>query len=296
MAKKKRGKKKEEEAGEAWLLPYSDLMTLLLALFISLFAISQTDQKKMSEMAQAFSAAFNMGGPSFFDKMGPNPGRRTEMPSDEDRGNSAYIQENQALEEVKRQMDQYIDQNSLNDQLSTELTEDGLLIRIKEKALFPSGSAELVAQAQSIGPVVAGLLSTVPERVIISGHTDNVPINSAQYPSNWELSSSRALNFMKYLLSINPKLSPQRFSAIGYSEYRPIADNGTEDGRTKNRRVEVLIARNLRFNPNEVSAAVAMNPNKDTGDASPASTGGEPPKSSPGAAVADGSHVTTTTF
>lgn len=92
MARKKRGKQKEEEAGEAWLLPYSDLMTLLLALFISLFAISQTDQKKVSDLAQAFSSAFNMGGPSMFDKMGPNPGRRAEMPSDEDLGNSAYIQ------------------------------------------------------------------------------------------------------------------------------------------------------------------------------------------------------------
>ena len=106
MARKKRGKQKEEEAGEAWLLPYSDLMTLLLALFISLFAISQTDQKKVSDLAEAFSSAFNMGGPSMFDKMGPNPGRRAEMPSDEDLGNSAYIQENQSLEQAKREMGQ----------------------------------------------------------------------------------------------------------------------------------------------------------------------------------------------
>ena len=115
-----------------------------------------------------------------------------------------------------------------------------------------------------------------------------MPIHSAQFPSNWELSSQRALNFMKYLLSLNPKLQPQRFSAIGYSEYRPIADNSTEAGRMKNRRVEVLIARNLRFNPDESS----KNPNKDTGEAAPASTGGQMPN----AAVADGSHVTTTTF
>jgi len=190
-------------------------------------------------------------------------------------------------------MDQYIDQNELSEQLSTEMTDDGLLIRIKEKALFPSGSAELAGQAQSIGPVVAGLLATIPERVIISGHTDNIPINSAQYPSNWELSSQRALNFMKYLLSINAKLAPQRFSAIGYSEYRPIADNKTEEGRTKNRRVEILIARNLRFNPNEVSAN--KNPNSNAGDATPAATGGEAPQKT-NAAVADGSHVTTTNF
>ena len=260
MARKKRGPKKEEEAGEAWLLPYSDLMTLLLALFISLFAMSQTDQKKMADMAQAFSAAFNMGGPSFFDKMGPNPGRRAEMPSDEDAGNSAYIQENQALEQVKKQMDQYIDQNELSEQLSTEMTDDGLLIRIKEKALFPSGSATLGNQAQKIVPVVADLLGTLNERVIISGHTDNVPINTAQFPTNWDLSAARALNFMKHLLGQNANLDPRRFSAIGYSEYRPIADNNTEEGRQQNRRVEILIARTHQFNAQEGSTTTDSSP------------------------------------
>jgi chemotaxis protein MotB len=288
MARKKRGKPKSEEAGDAWLLPYSDLMTLLLALFISLFAISQTDQTKAKELAQAFSAAFNMGGPSFFDSMGPNAGRRAEMPSTEDHGNAAYLAENAQLEETKKQMDEYIEQNQLDDQISTELTEDGLLIRIKEQALFPSGSADLSAQAQNIGPVIAGLLAKIPERVIISGHTDNVPIHNSRYPSNWELSSSRALNFMKYLLSVNSSLAPQRFSAIGYAEYRPIGDNKTEEGRAKNRRVEVLIARSLRFNPNET------NPNNNTGDSAPASTGGESP--SVNTSVADGSHIQTTTF
>ena len=125
MAKKKRQPPHEEHEGEPWLLPYSDLMTLLLALFIALFAISQTDQTKLKQMAQAFTAAFNSGGPSFFDAMGPNPGRRAEMPSDEDAGNSAYIQENQSLEEVQRQMEEYIEANNLKDKLTTELSEDG---------------------------------------------------------------------------------------------------------------------------------------------------------------------------
>ena len=256
MAKKKHQAPHEEHEGEPWLLPYSDLMTLLLALFIALFAISQTDQTKLKQMAQAFTAAFNSGGPSFFDAMGPNPGRRAEMPSNEDAGNSAYIQENQSLEEVQRQMEEYIEANNLKDKLTTELSEDGLMIRIKERALFPSGSAQLVAESQKIAPVIAGLLATLPERVVISGHTDNVPINTAQFPSNWELSSSRALNFMKYIIAQDARLNPRRFSAVGYSEYRPIASNDTDDGRQQNRRVEVFIARNYRFNPNEgVTAA-----------------------------------------
>lgn len=255
MAKKKHAKPHEEENGEAWLLPYSDLMTLLLALFIALFAISQTDQKKMADLAQAFSAAFNMGGPSFFDKAGPNVGRRSELISDEDQGNQAYMAENQQLEELQKKMQEYIEQNNLDEQLSTQLAEEGLMIRIKERALFPSGSAQLVGQAKSIVPVVSGLLASVPERVVISGHTDNVPISTPQYPSNWELSSSRALNLMKALLAANNGLNPARFSAIGYSEYRPIADNKTEAGKAQNRRVEIFIARNYRFNPEEGKAS-----------------------------------------
>lgn len=260
MARKKRGAPKEEEASEAWLLPYSDLLTLLLALFICLFAMSQTDQKKVTEMAQAFSAAFNSGGPSFFNKMGPNEGRMANIPSDDDKGNSAYIQENQQLQQVQQKMEEYIKQNNLQDQLSTQLTEDGLMIRIGERALFPSGSATLGNQAQKIVPVVADLLGTLNERVIISGHTDNVPINTAQFPTNWDLSAARALNFMKHLLGQNANLDPRRFSAIGYSEYRPIADNNTEEGRQQNRRVEILIARTHQFNAQEGSTTTDSSP------------------------------------
>ena len=233
------------------VIAFSDLMTLLLALFIALFAISQTDQTKMAQLAQAFSAAFNMGGPSFFDQAGPSVSMQCQLMSDEDVGNNAYLQENQNLQDLKEQLDEYIQQNSLEGELSTQLEEEGLMIRIKERALFPSGSAELVPESQRIGPIVAGLLASVPERVLISGHTDTDPINTAQFPSNWELSSVRAMTFMKYLLSINSSLNPARFSAIGYGEYRPIAMNDTAENKQKNRRVEILIARTLAFNPNQ---------------------------------------------
>jgi chemotaxis protein MotB len=289
MARKKRGKPKEEEASEAWLLPYSDLLTLLLALFICLFAMSQTDQKKVTEMAQAFSAAFNSGGPSFFNKMGPNEGRMADIPYDEDKGNSAYIQENQKLEQVQKQMEEYIQENNLQEELSTQMTEEGLMIRIGERALFPSGSATLGNQAQQIVPVVAGLLASVNERVLISGHTDNVPINTAQFPTNWDLSSARALNFMKYMLAQNGNLDPHRFSAIGYGEYRPIADNNTPAGRQQNRRVEILIARNYQFNPNEAGEDGGSLASSPTGtlpltDTAPASLNPNAAKHTPGTA------------
>ena len=152
---------------------------------------------------------------------------------------------------MQAQLEEYIRENNLDAELSTEMREEGLMIRIKEHALFPSGSADLVPESQRIGPLVAGLLAQVPERVLVSGHTDNDPISNEQFPSNWELSSVRAMTFMKYLLSINSNLNPARFSAIGYGEYRPIAPNDTPENKQQNRRVEILIARSLSFNPNE---------------------------------------------
>ena len=191
MARKKHAKPHEEEAGEAWLLPYSDLMTLLLALFIALFAMSQTDSSKMQALAQAFTAAFNMGGPSFFSGMGPSMSMPSTPSSGAESSNSAYMEENENLREAQEKLEQYIKENNLEDQVSTELTEDGLMIRLKEKALFASGSASLQGQAEQIVPVIAALLSSLPERVTISGHTDNVPISTAQFPSNCELLACR---------------------------------------------------------------------------------------------------------
>ena len=255
MARKKHAKPHEEEAGEAWLLPYSDLMTLLLALFIALFAMSQTDSSKMQALAQAFTAAFNMGGPSFFSGMGPSTAMPNTPTTSADSTNSAYMQENENLREAQEKLEQYIKENNLQDQISTELSEEGLMIRLKEKALFASGSAALQGQAEQIVPVIAGLLASLPERVVISGHTDNVPISTAQFPSNWELSSSRAVNLMRGLMGAQPSLNPARFSALGYSEYRPIATNDTEEGRAQNRRVEVFIARSMRFSQDDSISA-----------------------------------------
>ena len=274
MARKKHAKPHEEEAGEAWLLPYSDLMTLLLALFIALFAMSQTDTTKMQQLAQAFTAAFNMGGPSFFSGMGPSTSLQSAtMMKGEDNANAAYMKENADLNEAQEKLEQYIKEHDLQDQVSTELSEEGLMIRLKEQALFSSGSAQLQGQAEEIVPVIAALLSSLPERVTISGHTDNVPIATAQFPSNWEPSSARAVSLMRGVMGAQPSLNPARFSALGYSEYRPIASNDTEEGRAQNRRVEVLIARTYQFNPDS-SSTETLTAKPELPDASPNLSGG----------------------
>lgn len=244
MARKKhRAQHHEEHMDESWLIPYADILTLLLALFIVLFASSQVDQKKFEQMAEAFGAAFSTGSPAIFDSSMSPP---SVTPSTSSMEADPYKMETAQLSEVKRQIDQFIASNHLTGDLQTALTEDGLLIRIKDSALFTSGSAELLPESRRIGGIVTQMLLPLQQKVIISGHTDNVPINTREFPSNWDLSAKRSLNFMKFVLAQDSKLQPERFSAIGYGEYRPVDVNTTDEGRAKNRRVEVLISRTYR--------------------------------------------------
>lgn len=245
--KKHKAEHHEEHVDESWLIPYADLLTLLLALFIVLFASAEVDQKKFDHMAYALNQAFS-GSPSVFDKnqamVDQSQAGNPQMSSEENR-QQQQLQETIQLLEAKKAVDRYIQENKLAGDLNTVMTEDGLMIRIKDSALFNSGSAELLPDSQRLTGQVAKMLTVIPQKVVVSGHTDNVPINTREFPSNWELSSKRSINFMKQILT-QEDLKPERFSAIGYAEYRPIAPNDTDEGRQKNRRVEVLIMRNYR--------------------------------------------------
>jgi chemotaxis protein MotB len=261
MARKKKhhAEHHEEHADETWLIPYSDLLTLLLALFIVLFASSNVDQKKLQQMANAFSMVFsNSASILEHPKTNPNYQEVSLVPPrrEDEHGFSAFGMDNQKgqdflretaqLQEAKKKIDGYILRNNLGGELSTILAQDGLLIRIRDSALYASGSASLHPDAERLAKEIAKMLAELPQVVVISGHTDNVPINTWNFPSNWELSSSRAINFMKYLIASDVRLRPERFSAIGHGEYRPVAPNTTEEGRQKNRRVEILIQRTYK--------------------------------------------------
>jgi len=247
----------EEHADETWLVPYSDVLTLLLALFIVLFASSQVDQKKFEQMAASFAGAF-AGNTSFFENVRTVPQAAADQPQPPNSVQSLFSamgnekatnfqQETAQLLEAKRQLDKYIQDNDLSGSFGTALTDGGLMVRIKDSALFASGQADLLPASRAYGATIAAMLATLPQQVVISGHTDNMPINTYEFPTNWDLSAKRALNFMKFLLAQDGKLQPARFSAVGHGEYRPAASNATEEGRAQNRRVEVLIVR--RYSP-----------------------------------------------
>jgi chemotaxis protein MotB len=175
-----------------------------------------------------------------------NMNRQIEAITPADTKEQLYVRETVQLLEVKKALDEYIQQQNLSGDLNTMLTGDGLMLRIQDSALFSSGSAELLPEARRLAGEIAKLLIKVPQKVTIAGHTDTVPINTAEFPTNWELSSKRALNFMRFILSEQPQLDPIRFNATGYGEYRPASPNNSPENRAKNRRVEVLILRQYK--------------------------------------------------
>nr|WP_320146281.1 flagellar motor protein MotB [uncultured Anaeromusa sp.] len=254
MAKKKHHEEHHEEhTDESWLVPYADILTLLLALFIVLFAAAQVDQKKFEQIAASLNVAFSgqamldsaPGQPSVTQGQPPTPQGMNASGMNEAK-EQAFLKESMDLMEAQKKLEQYIKNNNLAGDLQTVMTEDGLMIRIRDSALFPSGSATLLPQSQRFANEIAKMLAVLNQRITVSGHTDNVPINTREFPSNWELSSQRSVNFMRHLIA-EGSVKPERFSAIGYGEYRPIMTNETPEGRSKNRRVEVLIMRSTRL-------------------------------------------------
>jgi chemotaxis protein MotB len=261
VSKKKKHEEHEEHVDESWLIPYADLLTLLLALFIILFASSQLDSKKYNSIMRSLNNAFTGGEAPFAvsnlipiddaasstknDNKNQNP--PTKEQSHTDSQLAAKLQkEEKDLEELKKSMDAFIKENQLNEQLTTKLDNEKLTITISDRALFDSGSATMKQDSQKLAVSIAGMLASYPGyQVEVGGHTDNIPIHRADFETNWDLSAKRSVNFMKILLN-NGKIDPSSYSSVGYGEYRPIASNDTTEGRAKNRRVEVSILRNIK--------------------------------------------------
>lgn len=245
----------EEHMDETWLIPYADLLTLLLALFIILFAASQIDSEKYQRIMHSFNDAFT-GSISFFNEPAviPNPNLPADKLNPYAAKNAKQLErekETTELMELKDELDQYAEENGFMGKIETILNDDQLMIMIRDHALFDSGSAEVKQESRPLAFTIGEMLAEHKDfRIEVSGHTDNVPIHSAKFDSNWDLSTARALSFMKILLK-NKSIDESRFKAIGYGEFKPIESNDTAEGRAKNRRVEISIKRNSTADDSE---------------------------------------------
>lgn len=230
----------EEHIDETWLIPYSDMQTLLLALFIVMFAMSQVDNEKLKRVSQEFNAVFSSGS-GMLENSG-NSAIPLEMPGAlEDTAAGGTVEEGK-MNEVKRQLEEEIKGKGYADKVKVELNKEGLEISIQDVVLFNSGEAEILKGSSPLLIQISKMLKSLDNDIKIVGHTDNVPIHTAKFRSNWDLSSMRAVNVMSFMVGAGG-LTPNKFSVQAYGEFKPKYTNSTEIGRAKNRRVEIFIVR-----------------------------------------------------
>ena len=222
----------EEHVDEAWLLPYSDMLTLLLALFIVMFAMGQTDAGKFKQMSQQFNIIF-AGGSGVMQQDG-----NSVIPMEVSPGQAEYDK----MTEVKKMLEEEITKEGYSDKVKVELNSEGLEISIQDAVLFNTAEAEVKNNLSPLLVQISNLLQGLDNQVKVVGHTDNIPIKNDKFRSNWELSSMRAINVMNFIVS-SGKISPDKVSIQAYGEYMPKFENTTEDGRAKNRRVEIIVVR-----------------------------------------------------
>lgn len=239
MARKKAPE--EPPAGApAWMATYSDMMTLLLCFFVLLFSFATLDVQKFQAIAQSMNGALGVLDSGTTVDMEPLVGN---FPND------SPTEEDEEFKNLYEEMNEYIKQNNLNASITLRLDERGLLVRFMDNVLFDSGKADLTPKAREIINRVAEIIRQNDKNVRVEGHTDNVPINTFRFPSNWELSTTRAVNVVKYLIE-ESNIEAKRLSASGYADQHPVDDNNTTEGRRHNRRVDMVILKSQKdINP-----------------------------------------------
>ncbi|MFO7819619.1 MAG: flagellar motor protein MotB [Halanaerobacter sp.] len=224
--------KQEDEGGADWMTTFADMMTLLLAFFVLLYSFSSINKQKFKQMIEGLQG-----------KLGVLEGGKTissepmvESGLDNERSGTKQ------LSNLKNNIEEYIEDEGLEDDVEAKISDKGLTVRFTGEVLFDLGRADIKNNAKEILTKMSEFMKTVPNDIIVEGHTDDLPINNSQFPSNWELSTTRATNVIRYFIETD-NLDPARLSAAGYSKHKPIVSNTSWENRMKNRRVDIIILR-----------------------------------------------------
>lgn len=236
----RKGPKEEPKKGAPeWMTTYGDMVTLLLCFFVLLFSMSSVDAQKFKSVVEAFQGSLGVldGGKTIDDSQIVGKGL-------EDDNIRAQLEEMENFKKLENELEKYLENNQLSDDISVMNENAGLLLRFKDNALFDSGKAELKENSKKTLVYMSTLLEKEEFKtkyIRVEGHTDNDQIiNSKKYPTNWELSVERSSNVVRFLIEEN-NINPERLSAAGYGEYHPVAPNDTKENKAKNRRVDILI-------------------------------------------------------
>ena len=240
----------EEENYDRWLISYADFITLLFAFFVVMYAMSSINEGKYRVLSDSLEAAFDTPPKSLrpvqigVDDMSPNLSI-IQLQKQENSQTYTSIEELQKvaesseLAEIEYDFEQAVMPQIEDDLISVKRDELWVEVEINTKLLFASGEAELELDALPVLQKLANVLKKYPNYIQVEGFTDNFPINTFVFPSNWELSAARAASVVH--LFMRQGVTPERMVALGFGEYRPIADNATQQGRQKNRRVVLVV-------------------------------------------------------
>lgn len=233
MPRRKRSNNEEENTGSpAWMTTFGDLMTLLLVFFVLLYSFSVMDLQKFQGFMSALQNQLGVmdGGKTISESQVMDQGMRGE------RFNPSRMN----LNRIMQNMQGFIAENKLEEKVHVEMTDRGLVIRMTGEILYDLGEAVIKPEGKEVLDEIGRNIQGITNNVKVDGHTDNLPINNSDYPSNWELSTARAVRVIKYFIE-NMSIMPGRLSAAGYSMYRPLKENTNPNNRAVNRRVEVVI-------------------------------------------------------
>jgi chemotaxis protein MotB len=270
-----RGRHQGKVNHERWLVSYADFITLLFAFFVVLYAFAKADERKQAQVSEAIDAAFKSFGVLSNAKAETPPKQNaytaTGLPSAPPAtitGESILTpgKVKADLEKIRHELQQSMAKDIAAHTVSIHMGRDGLVISLREAGFFDSGSAIPHPGAVATLKRISEALGQMPYDVRVEGHTDNVPIHSSEYASNWELSSARATHIARLFLSLNT-IAPDRLSAAGFAEFHPLASNDTAEGRATNRRVDLVILPRTRLNLAAVpdGATVENRNGQDTG-------------------------------
>ena len=241
MARKKSGEAEKDNA-ERWLLTYADMITLLLAYFIVMYASSATDTAKAKAVTMEMIKRFGVlkGSASLMDGKGGTA--RTSYTFLAGQGDQEI--EVEAMEEVlKKRLGERYGEGGLANTVVFGKSERGLVIHLlTDKLLFRVGEAKLLNPVKGILHEIAEVIKTTDKQIVIEGHTCDLPIKDGRYRDNWELSTARAVSVCEHLIK-SEKISPKRLSVAGYGQYRPLVPNDDENRRKLNRRVDIIIVK-----------------------------------------------------
>jgi len=213
-----------------WMTTYGDIMTLLVTFFVLLISMSEVRMKKFKDAISNFQR-----------QPGVLSGRSSVVPMQNSGSSSSQSKARQRNKRYKAFLEK-LQKKDLDDDIQANLVEDGIHVVIADSLMFRTGQARLIEPSRSILRLLADLLSDDIKSVVVEGHTDDRPIDTEQFPSNWELSTARAAASVRFLQENAPQYDPAHFTTVGYGPYHPRASNETDEGRARNRRVEILLS------------------------------------------------------